>query len=132
MISALETSLGTDFSNEEDRFEYREVLAGLLSRWFARNDLAAVETALGGTSLLWSTYSAFAELMGDAAAEPGAAGPAGIAANPMMHLIDQPGVGLHLAPGLPVTLAGVDRRPDRAPVLGEHTLSMSSAPDERV
>ncbi|MBW0088443.1 CoA transferase [Pseudonocardia sp. KRD-184] len=126
VISALETSLGTDFSNEEDRFEYREVLAGLFSRWFARNDLAAVEAALQGTSLLWSTYSTFSELVGDAAAEPGATGPAGIAANPMMHLIDQPGVGPHLAPGLPVTLAGMDRKPDRAPVLGEDTLPVLS------
>lgn len=106
VISALETSLGTDFSNEEDRFEYREVLAGLFSRWFARNDLAAVGTALQGMSLLWPT--------------------SGIATDPMMHLIDQPGVGPHLAPGLPVTLTGVDRKPDRAPVLGEHTLPVLS------
>ncbi|MDT7697265.1 MAG: 2-methylfumaryl-CoA isomerase, partial [Pseudonocardiales bacterium] len=44
-----------------------------------------------------------------------------IAGNPMMALIDQPGVGPHLAPGLPVSLDGSSPRPVRAPVLGEHT-----------
>lgn len=126
VVGALEKSLGVDFSNEEDRFEYREVLAGLLSRWFSHTDLAAVTTALDGTSLLWSTYNTFTELVTETAAGPGTTGRAMIADNPMMHLIDQPGVGPHLAPGLPVALAGADRTRDRAPVLGEHTISVLS------
>jgi 2-methylfumaryl-CoA isomerase len=104
-----------DFNTEDDRFEYREVLAGLLSRWFARADLAEVTAALAGTSLLWSTYHTFTDLVADAGEGPA------IAANPMMALIDQPGVGPHLAPGLPVSLDGASPRPVRAPVLGEHT-----------
>jgi 2-methylfumaryl-CoA isomerase len=43
-------------------------------------------------------------------------------ANPMMGVIDQPGVGRHFAPASPVTTsAPVGREPVRAPVLGEHT-----------
>jgi 2-methylfumaryl-CoA isomerase len=43
-------------------------------------------------------------------------------ANPMMSVIDQPGVGRHVAPASPVAMsASVDREPVRAPVLGEHT-----------
>ena len=115
VVGALEKSLGVDFNTEDDRFEYREVLAGLLSRWFARADLAEVTAALAGTSLLWSTYHTFTDLVADAGEGPA------IAANPMMALIDQPGVGPHLAPGLPVSLDGSSPRPVRAPVLGEHT-----------
>ncbi|MFC5994449.1 CoA transferase [Pseudonocardia hispaniensis] len=116
VVDALEKSLGVDFSTEDDRFEYREVLAGLLSRWFARTDLDAVRTALTGTSLLWSTYHTFADLV----AQDGN-GRAMVAENPMMGVIDQPGVGPHLAPGLPVAIEGATQKPARAPVLGEHT-----------
>jgi 2-methylfumaryl-CoA isomerase len=115
VVGALEKSLGVDFASEDDRFEYREVLAGLLSRWFSRADLAGVKAALAGTSLLWSTYNTFTDLVADTGDGPEIAG------NPMMHLIDQPGVGQHLAPGLPVVLDGASPRPVRAPVLGEHT-----------
>jgi 2-methylfumaryl-CoA isomerase len=116
VVGALEKSLGVDFSTEDDRFEYREVLAGLLARWFSRTDLAVVKAALAGTSLLWSTYNTFTDLVAESAD-----GTAMIAGNPMMHLIDQPGVGRHLAPGLPVALDGVSPTAVRAPVLGEHT-----------
>jgi 2-methylfumaryl-CoA isomerase len=115
VVGALEKSLGVDFASEDDRFEYREVLAGLLSRWFSRADLAGVKAALAGTSLLWSTYNTFTDLVADTGDGPEIAG------NPMMHPIDQPGVGQHLAPGLPVVLDGASPRPVRAPVLGEHT-----------
>lgn len=112
VVGALEQSLGADFSTEDDRFEYREVLAGLLSRWFAKHDLAQVQAALAGTSLLWSTYNTFAELVADDL----------IASNPMIQVIDQPGVGRHMAPGIPLALGAGPRAPvARAPALGEHT-----------
>ncbi len=38
-VAALEEALGADFSAEDDRYEYREVLAGLLQRCFAGHDL---------------------------------------------------------------------------------------------
>lgn len=118
VVTAIETSLGVDFSQEDDRFAYREVLAGLLARWFAQHDLAEAQAKLADTSLLWSTYRSFAELVAD--------GGALIRDNPLMSLIDQPGVGRHLAPGSPVSLDGPPggaehRRVVRAPVLGEHT-----------
>ncbi|MGQ0482098.1 MAG: CoA transferase [Pseudonocardia sp.] len=112
VVRALEQSLGADFSLEDDRFEYREVLAGLFTRWFARQGLAAVQAKLSGTQLLWSTYNTFTDLVADDL----------MAANPMMAEIDQPGVGRHLAPGLPMALGVGPRGPvGRAPVLGEHT-----------
>jgi 2-methylfumaryl-CoA isomerase len=114
-VEALEKSLGADFADEGERYEYRQVLAGLLSRWFSRTDLTEVKSALAGTSVVWSTYNTFADVVADAVDGTG------IAANPMMHLIDQPGVGQYLAPGLPVALDGVPPAPMPAPMLGEHT-----------
>jgi 2-methylfumaryl-CoA isomerase len=110
VVAALEQSLGADFRVEDDRFEYREVLAGLLSRWFAMHPLAQVEAELADSTLLWSTYRTFTDLVGE------------IGDNPMVDVIDQPGVGRHLAPGIPLALGlGPRATVARAPVLGEHT-----------
>jgi 2-methylfumaryl-CoA isomerase len=115
VVAALEQSLGVDFGSEDDRFEYREVLAGLLSRWFARHDVAQVRAELSGSSLLWSVYNTFTDLVGDDL----------IARNPMIDVIDQPGVGRHLAPGIPLALGQGPRASGlRAPVLGEHTVEV--------
>jgi 2-methylfumaryl-CoA isomerase len=108
-VSALERALGVDFAEEGDRYRCRELLAALLDRWFADRDGADVRAVLGRTSVLWTVYRSFAELVaGD-----------GVRANPMMRVVDQPGVGRHLAPGSPIR-AG-ERTVARAPVLGEHT-----------
>jgi 2-methylfumaryl-CoA isomerase len=115
VAGALEESLGVDFGDEGARFEYREVLAGLLAQWFSRSSLAEVESVLAGTSVLWSIYHTFIDLVADEGAGPK------IAANPMIHLIDQPGIGAHLAPGLPVEMNGAAPPPEPAPLLGEHT-----------
>ena len=43
-------------------------------------------------------------------------------ANPMFTTIDQPGVGPHLAAGLPLNFSGMQRLPaGNAPTLGQHT-----------
>jgi 2-methylfumaryl-CoA isomerase len=110
--AALEEALGADFSAEDDRYEYREVLAGLLQRWFAGHDLHEIRQALSPASVLWSVYRSFSDV---AASDD-------VRANPMMSVIDQPGVGRHLAPGSPINAGAADARgPVRAPVLGEHT-----------
>ncbi|HEX6526996.1 MAG TPA: CoA transferase [Streptosporangiaceae bacterium] len=111
-VAALEEALGADFSTEQDRFTYREALAGLLQRWFAGHDLREVRQALSPASVLWSVYRSFSDV---AASDD-------VRANPMMGIIDQPGVGRHLAPASPIkTIAADDRESVRAPALGEHT-----------
>ncbi len=51
-----------------------------------------------------------------------------VRANPMMSVIDQPGVGRYLAPGSPINAGAADARgPVRAPVLGEHTAEILRA-----
>jgi 2-methylfumaryl-CoA isomerase len=123
-VAALEEALGADFSTEDDRFAYREVLAALLQRWFTDHDLGEICASLSRTSVLWSVYRSFSDVV---------QGP-GIRANPMMGLVNQPGVGPYLAPASPIRVGAggeQDRRqdheperergPDRAPVLGEHS-----------
>jgi 2-methylfumaryl-CoA isomerase len=108
-VSALEQALGADFGREGDRFEHREALAGLLHRWFAQRDLAEVTDALTGTSVLWSVYRTFTEVVADDA----------LRADPLMATVDQPGIGPYFAPGSPLDFGA--RTVERAPVLGEHT-----------
>ena len=111
-VTALADAIGADFSAEQDRYTYRDALAGLLQRWFAAHDLAEIRQALGPVSTLWSVYRSFRELVASD----------DLRANPLMGVIEQPGVGRYLAPGSPIKAgAPADREPVRAPLLGEHT-----------
>jgi 2-methylfumaryl-CoA isomerase len=117
-VAALEEALGADFSTEENRYAYRDALAGLLQHWFGGRDLAGVRQALSATSVLWSVYRSFSNVV---AADD-------VRANPMMSVIDQPGVGRYLAPGSPVNAGAADaRKAVRAPRLGEHTAEVLRA-----
>lgn len=115
-VAALEQSLGVDFTIEDDRFEYREVLAGLIQRWFSARSAAAAAESLARTSLLWAPYRSF----------PGAVAhlqtPEGV--NPLMSVVDQPGAGPHLAPGSPLVVAGAPGVAEAAPLLGEHSFQV--------
>lgn len=115
VVSALEDSLGVDFRNERDRFEYREALAGLLQHWFSSRSLGQATQELDGGSYLWSVYRTFVEVVGGAEGD--------LADNSIIGEIDQPGVGRHLAPGSPITFGvrGARSSVARAPQLGEHT-----------
>ena len=108
-MAALEKALGVDFAVEGDRYECRELLAALLERWFGQRDLAEVRAVLDRPRCSWSVYRDFAELVGSGE----------LRANPMMSVVEQPGVGAYLAPASPI--AAGPRTVTRAPVLGEHT-----------
>lgn len=113
VVADVEKALGADFSTDDDRFRYREVLAGLLRPWFAARDLDEVERVLARTSMPWSRYRTFAELVANGAE---------LLANPMIGEVDQPGVGRYMAPTAPLAFGGAPAVPPvPAPVLGEHT-----------
>ena len=113
-VDQLAGILGADFSIDDDRFRYREVVAGLLQPWFESRDAGEIERQLTGTSVLFSRYRTVANLVGDGREE--------LTAHPMMTEVDQPGIGRFLAPGSPLEFAdsGAQQAPI-APVLGEHT-----------
>lgn len=113
-VAALERSLGKDFTRESDRFEYREVLAGLFQHWFGEHDGVTVVQALRGSAVLWAPYRSFADLVAMAGE---------LERNPLMSVVDQPGVGPYLAPGSPIrTEPAAPAAP--APTLGEHTVAV--------
>jgi 2-methylfumaryl-CoA isomerase len=113
-LAAVEQALGADFTRDSDRYAHREVIAALLAPWFADHTTGEVAEALAGTSVLWERYRTFAEL----AADPDTL------ANPLVGLIDQPGVGQILATGSPLTQPGTSQTPVPAPILGADTAAI--------
>jgi 2-methylfumaryl-CoA isomerase len=111
-VQALEQALDADFTREADRYTYREALAALLARWFAEHTVEEVTAALAGTAVLWERYRTFAAAL-DAARS-----------GPLLNPIDQPGVGEHLAPGLPLSVDGHLAPAKPAPALGAHTAEL--------
>ncbi|MFC4051396.1 CoA transferase [Actinomadura syzygii] len=109
VADALERALDADFRRAGDRFAYREALGGVLAPWFASRTCAEVEEGLRGTSVLWSRYRDLAEVTGALDGEP------------LMAVLDQPGIGKHFAPGSPLLFNGASTPPRTAPTLGEHT-----------
>jgi 2-methylfumaryl-CoA isomerase len=112
-FAGLERLLGADFREDGDRYRHRQVITALLEPWFAGRRLADVERDLASTSVLWSRYRRFTDLVSDGT----------LAANPLLQEIGQPGVGPLLAPGSPLAVDGaVPARP--APVLGADTAAV--------
>jgi 2-methylfumaryl-CoA isomerase len=107
-FAELERLLGADFAVDGDRYEHREVIASLLAPWFAGRDLAEIARGLAGTSVLWSPYRQFTDVVAGLVADgaDGAGGDGGLARNSMLHQIDQPGVGPVLAAASPLEQDG--------------------------
>ena len=112
-FGGLEKLLGADFGKDSYRYQHREVIAALLAPWFARHTVDEVAAAFAGTSILWDRYRTFADL----AADPE------LLRNPLVRLIDQPGIGQVLATGSPLSQPGVSG-PAPAPVLGADTAAV--------
>src|SRR5215475_2359289 len=115
-FAGLEKLLGADFGRDGDRYQHREVIAALLDPWFAARGLDEIAAAFAGTSVLWERYRTFAEL----AADPD------LPRNPLIRLIDQPGIGQILATGSPLAQPGAGAPPAPAPELGADTAAVLS------
>jgi 2-methylfumaryl-CoA isomerase len=111
VLAAVEQALGADFARDSDRYAHREVIAALLAPWFAEHTTDEVTGVLAGTSVLWERYRTFADLAADPETH----------ANPLVSLIDQPGIGRILATGSPLSQPGTPQTPVPAPVLGADT-----------
>jgi len=111
-FTALEGALGVDFSTESARYNHREVITGLLEPWYAERDFSEVAGILSESSVLWSAYRTFGQLLDDHLAKP---------EDSLLQEIDQPGVGSHFAPGSPISIGprGMVAQVQRAPALGE-------------
>ena len=110
-VSALGESLGVDFADEGQRYRHRDALTGLFTVWFSGHTADEVAAALASTSILWERYRTFAEVVTDAK----------VTDNPLFTTLDQPRIGPHLAPGLPLAIDGAYPAAVPAPALGDHT-----------
>jgi len=113
-VAAVAEALGADFTDEGQRYEYRDVLSGLFAAWFRTHTAEEVTAALSASSVLWDRYQSFAEV----AAHPR------VTANPLFTSVDQPRIGTYLAPGLPMSVDGTHTEPKPAPSLGDDTAAV--------
>lgn len=105
---------GYDLNTESGRFEARDLIAGLLSPWFALRELSEVRAEFAGTGVSWGPYQTFRQLITE--------DPRCSTANPIFAEIDRPGIGRYLTPGSPLRFSATHHLPPRrAPMLGEHT-----------
>ncbi|MGA4946392.1 CoA transferase [Streptomyces cinereoruber] len=111
-FEGLAESLGIDFSGESQRYEHRELISTLLSRWFAATPYTEAARLLDEHRILWERYRSFAELGRDGGAE--------LRKSDLFAVVDQPGVGPHLAPKSPIVVDGGRLDPLPAPMVGQH------------
>src|SRR5581483_7565318 len=113
-VAALAESLGVDFSDEGERYRYRDVLSGLFATWFADHTAEEISEALSVTSVLFERYRTFAQ-----AAEGEL-----VTANPLFAKLHQDGLGEYLAPGLPAVFDDGYLASEPAPKLGADTAEL--------
>jgi 2-methylfumaryl-CoA isomerase len=113
-MSTLGTQLHLDLSDEGNRFVAREQISDVLAPWFAARPFAEVRDVLTRHRVAWGPYRTVREALRD---DPDASPD-----NPMFAMLEQPGIGAHVAPGSTFTFSDAPRVPLRgAPRLGEHT-----------
>ncbi|MGH3556611.1 MAG: CoA transferase [Mycobacterium sp.] len=110
-VSGLAESLGADFSDEGDRYRYRDVLSGLFATWFADHTADEITEALSATTVLFERYRTFTQAIDDER----------VRTNPLFSLLHQDGLGDYLAPGMPAAFDGNHPASEPAPALGEDT-----------
>jgi 2-methylfumaryl-CoA isomerase len=113
-FETLEKLMDVDLSKEGDRFRAREVIGAVLKPWTITRTFDEVAAIFDAHDVCWGRYQTFRELVEE--------DPRCSTDNPMFDEVDQPGIGTYLVPGSPLDFGKVDRlRPQRAPLLGEHT-----------
>jgi 2-methylfumaryl-CoA isomerase len=113
-VDALGLELGVDLATEGGRFTAREQLASLVGPWIAARTLAEVRAAFDAARVTWAPYRSVRQLLAE---DPDAS-----VDNPLFSVVEQPGIGAYLTPGLPLGFSAVPREaPAPAPRLGQHT-----------
>ncbi len=111
VIGSLEQALTADFSEEEARYQYRDVISAVLAPWFSARPHADVAAALDQGDVLWGDYQTVEEFVGPNGSN--------LAGNPLFTEVDQPGAGTFPVPGPVARAAGWGDAPPRpAPALG--------------
>ena len=109
VVTALEQSLGADFSTDADRYRHRNILNAVFGSWFAERTGAEVIAALENSSVLFERYRTFGEVVRSGELE----------ANPLFTPLEQPGIGAYLAAGLPAAFDANHLSAGAAPQLAD-------------
>lgn len=105
---------GADLEREGGRYAARDAIVKALTPWFAARELADVATIFSAAGVSWAPYQSFRQLLND--------DPRASLVNPMLSIVDQPGVGPVRSAASPLDFSSFDRLPARpAPKLGQHT-----------
>jgi len=113
-LAALETRTGLSLRDEGNRWTLRHEITAILKPWFAARALSEIGPMFDAMKLTWSTFRTIKEAVAN---DPDLS-----TENPMFEMLDQPGLGRFPVPGSPMTFSsGPRRRPQQAPVLGQHT-----------
>lgn len=114
-MTAIASARGANLDKSEGaRFEARKEITAALAPWFAARTLDDVKAAFAGTGVCWGPYQTVTQMLAE--------DPRATAGNPMLAMIQQPGIGSYLAPGTPLDFGAVPRAaPKMAPILGQHT-----------
>lgn len=112
-VDALAQQLGVDLNREGERFEARKALAALISPWVASRTLEEITAIFEDSGVCWSRYQSICTLLHE--------DPSCSEQNPLFKLLEQPGIGRVLTPGLPLRFNDQHRTPQPAPQLGADT-----------
>jgi 2-methylfumaryl-CoA isomerase len=113
IMASIAKSQGLDLDNDEgDRYKARHAITPAFAPWFAGRTLDEVRAAFAGTGVCWGPYQTTKQML----AEDKRA----TSANPMLDMVDQPGIGRYLAASSALDFQGRPP-PSPAPRLGEHT-----------
>lgn len=113
-IAALEQRLSIDLHDEGQRWHARAEITEILKPWFAARRVDEIGPLFDKAGLTWSEFRTFARaVQEDPDLSPD---------NPMISIVDHPGIGAFPIPGTPMSFTETPREaPVRAPILGEHT-----------
>ena len=113
-IGAIEAATKLDFKLETDRYEGRDIIAGLVKRWCAARTYQEITKAFDDNGVCWGRYQTFTELVQQ--------DPRVSLSNEIFEEVDTPGVGRHRAAGSPIRIRNSARgQAAPAPLLGTHT-----------
>jgi 2-methylfumaryl-CoA isomerase len=113
-MAALQQRVNADLGDEVGRYHARDAIAALLAPWFLARSLDQIAAAFAGTGVLWGPFQTLRQLL----AEDRRCS----LDNPLFDRINQPGIGPHLAPHVPLAFGGLPRGAvPPAPRLGEHS-----------
>ncbi|MGO3327137.1 CoA transferase [Gordonia sp. (in: high G+C Gram-positive bacteria)] len=109
VFASLAESLGVDFATDEGRATHRLVIEALLKPWFADRSTTDVHAALDAAGVLWGPYRTPAQVAADPASQP------------VLALLDQPGVGEVISSSPPARFDAKYSGTAPAPSLGDDT-----------